>query len=351
MEAKKHFAPTAKEQLPGDSKHPFRRILCAGAFFVMILLASYAHAAEQTIVDDLFGVNFISAKEGWVSGRAGAIYHTADGGVTWQLQKTNTDITLGSVFFLDANNGWAVGDASTILHTRDGGKTWVKQNCPVPFFYLMDVHFVSPTRGWIVTEKTHILATDNGGETWSVQFQDQDFILKSLSFSDPLNGWAVGEYGYTYHTVDGGAHWKHESGFYGIDEMTGEIKGANYLFGVTAVNAKKAWAVGIDGTVVKTDDGGKSWKAIPNPAGRAMFTSVATDGAAAVVIAGKDGLLISADDGKTWSKPSFQPALGYQWLYRVGRIPNVGFAVVGAQGSIYLSNRNGSVYMGHQKNK
>ncbi|NNK00238.1 MAG: hypothetical protein HKP58_07470 [Desulfatitalea sp.] len=298
-----------------------------------------ALAAKNVIDEDLLGVSFPVAQKGWVCGRYGVMYHSADAGMTWVSQKTGTRATLASVFFVDPKNGWAVGDASTILHTTNGGKTWTRQKSPVPNFYLMDVFFVSPTKGWIVTEKTHIFFTDNGGETWTVQFKDQDFILKSLSFSGPLNGWAVGEYGYIYHTADGGNLWQWQAGEFGENMETGEIKAGNYLFGVAAVDAQRAWAVGIDGHVIKTLNGGQTWEVVPAMDSKTALTSVATDRSGKVVaIANKAGVVVSTDEGISWEKPAFQPPIGYRWFYRLVRSGISGFSVVGMEGSIYQND-------------
>ena len=335
MGTKVHRTRRVKKRLGAVSGGRFWRIPLGSVLLVLVMSVS-ALASGQAIVDDLLGVSFPNAREGWVCGRWGVIYHSADGGKTWLPQTTGIEETLVSVFFFDSKNGWAVGDAGAVIHTKDGGKSWARQKAPVPKYYLMDVFFVSPTKGWIVTEKTHILATDNGGETWTVQFKDQDFILKAVSFSDPDNGWAVGEYGFTYHTTDGGAHWKLQAGSFGMDDMTGEVRAGNYLFGIAAVDAKRAWAVGIDGTVMKTADGGKTWNTVAVGAGRAPFSSVAADrSGTAVVIAGAEGLWVSTDEGKVWTRPSFQPPLGYKWFYRVAHRGDSRFTVVGMDGGIY----------------
>src|SRR5437764_3265123 len=37
------------------------------------------------------------------------------------------DLTLADAFFVTADEGWVSGAAGTILHTTDGGKTWTPQ--------------------------------------------------------------------------------------------------------------------------------------------------------------------------------------------------------------------------------
>jgi photosystem II stability/assembly factor-like uncharacterized protein len=294
------------------------------------------HQPGLSLHDDLLGVFFLNPERGWVCGRRGTILQTSDGGLTWSRRQTGTDQTLTAVFFAQEETGWAVGDEGTILHTRDGGATWVKQQSPVSF-YLMDVVFVSPRSGWIVTEQTHILHTDDGGLNWRIRFQDLDFILKAVSFADPLTGWAVGEYGFIYHTGDGGATWQQQAGFYGLSKETDEIEGGYSLFDVAAVDTLTAWAVGIDGQVLRTVDGGKTWGRIITGAPATQLFSVAANQRGTVVIAGRGVLLFSMDGGASWVQARLGPSLAWGWLYGLARSGLRDFFAVGREGSIYRS--------------
>ncbi len=309
-------------------------------FFISIFFPALLYAQQsQRFYEPLFSVNFPTESDGWACGRWGCILHTADGGKTWTRQKSGTDYTLTSIVFVDPNNGWAVGDGGTILHTGDGGKTWEKQESPVPF-YLMKVYFSTPLKGWIVTERTHILYTDDGGKKWSVQFKDQDFILKSLSFCDSLHGWAVGEYGYIYKTKNGGTTWQKQAGFFKLSASSGEIEGGTFLFDVVALNPETAWAVGIDGYVIKTTDGGKTWTEVATGAPKIQLFCVATDKKDAILLGGRGTFLSSFDKGKTWKAPQFRPPISYDWIYGLAYRGNSGFAAVGGAGAIYLSSSN-----------
>jgi photosystem II stability/assembly factor-like uncharacterized protein len=310
---------------------------------LLVCLNHVALSAQQKqknlCEDDLFSVTFPSEKEGWACGRWGTVLHTSDGGESWVRQETGTDFTLSSIHFVDTKNGWAVGDEGTIIHTADGGKTWQKQKSPVQFF-LMGVHFVNPSKGWIVTERTHILNTEDGGNTWKVQFKEDDFILKALSFSDPQNGWAVGEYGFIYHTKDGGKTWIKEAGSFGISQSTGETEGGNQLFNVIAVNPQSAWAVGIDGCVVRTVDGGKTWTSINVPVPRIQLFCIAFSKTGTIAIGGKHTFIWSYDGGKTWKVPEFNPPIIYGWIYGLSQRGPSGFAAVGWGGTIYLNENS-----------
>ncbi|MBW3596244.1 MAG: hypothetical protein KY475_03100, partial [Planctomycetes bacterium] len=64
----------------------------------------------------------------WAAGEPGTrIFHSADGGATWEAFATDQSLPLRALFFLDENRGWAVGALGTILATRDGGRTWLRQ--------------------------------------------------------------------------------------------------------------------------------------------------------------------------------------------------------------------------------
>lgn len=291
--------------------------------------------AQQKVTEDLFSVSFPNERQGWACGRWGTVVHTTDGGKTWKRQHPGTDLTLSSIYFVDPEYGWAVGDEGAIIHSKDGGKTWRKQKSPVAF-RLMDVYFETPMNGWIVTEQTHILFTDDGGKTWSIQFQDEDFILKAISFADALHGWTVGEYGYIYHTNNAGVTWEKQAGFFGISERTGEVEAGNFLFDVIAIDPERAWAVGIDGYVIKTEDGGRSWQEVVTSAPKTQLFCIASDKADTILIAGNGAFLSSVDGAHTWQSPKFEPPITFGWIYGIAPRGSSGFVAVGWEGAIYL---------------
>jgi len=291
-----------------------------------------------TIHDDILSLSFPTQNEGWASGRWGTILYTADGGKTWSRQNSVTEGTLVAIHFTDPENGWAVGSKGTIVHTADGGRTWVRQSSPVDYYH-MGVYFINPLKGWIISERTHILTTDDGGLNWRVQFKDEDFVLKGLSFADDQHGWAVGEFGYTYYTADGGQTWTNQAGYYDLDYETGELVGDPTLFDVVALNKDTAWAVGLDGHVIMTVDGGATWAKQNVGAPAAPLYCIAAGRGGTLVIGGKGAGLVSDDSGRTWKKAGFRPSMAYSWIYGIARRGDTAkFAAGGEAGAIYLSN-------------
>jgi photosystem II stability/assembly factor-like uncharacterized protein len=65
----------------------------------------------------------------WMAGAPGSvILHSADGGASWELLRTEQATPIRALYFIDDQRGWAVGALGTILATRDGGKTWAAQH-------------------------------------------------------------------------------------------------------------------------------------------------------------------------------------------------------------------------------
>ncbi len=322
-------------------KHcPLRTIICIACLVISFLCGALICHAKQPL-DDLFGVSLPDDEQAWVCGRWGAIFHASDGGETWQRQESTTDQTLSAIFFWNTKTGWAVGDEGTILHTTDGGTTWVKQKSPVPYF-LLDVHFATARKGWIVSERTTILFTQDGGSTWEVQFEDKDFILKAVSFCDDLNGWAVGEYGFIYHTTDGGITWEHQAGQFGWSEETGEIVGGTYLFDVAAIDSQTAWAVGMDGYVTRTVDGGKTWERVQSTFPTTHLLGIAADKKGGLVICGEGLLMVSADGGKGFTRRQHDPVIMYGWLNGATAAPGGRLVTVGKEGWVYATSDYGN---------
>jgi photosystem II stability/assembly factor-like uncharacterized protein len=69
---------------------------------------------------------FLNEKDGWLGGGyRGGLYHTADGGSSWQLQPLPKDqMEIKGVFFRDADHGWLFTGKEELFETRDAGLTW-----------------------------------------------------------------------------------------------------------------------------------------------------------------------------------------------------------------------------------
>lgn len=257
---------------------------------------------------NLCDVSFVNAKCGWISGRAGLMLHTEDSGKTWVRQDSGIANHLFAVTFVDELYGWAVGDFGTIIHTENGGKTWKQQGSGEDKIY-NDVCFVDRSTGWVVGEYGTIYATNDGGATWRKQECAEIIPVVSASewelfppslygvdFSSSREGLACGMDGTIISTADGGATWHKIQNPAQATKITlykikggganriavgqkgicvfSEDSGRTWTMREESTNTKfwirdlavstelQAWAVGSRGTILKTDDGAKTWDVV-----------------------------------------------------------------------------------------
>lgn len=264
---------------------------------------------------DVFAVDSHTA---WVvgspDGNFATIYHTTDGGSTWQRKGSTTDVPnvdLAKVIAHGDKKVWAVGwrelpkRTSVILHSNDGGTTWTNQ---IPAEYentaLQGVYTPDGTNVWVTGANKNgyalILKSINAGQNWTRQsggdVANADHLL-GISAVDENTAWTVGgiKDGYiALHTTDGGTTWVHQTdvdGLYDANEVYavnasvvwaacdhsvywstnggenwddstnhGQSLGP-YTLGISAVSSQEAWAArgGLGGSIYHTTDGGSTW--------------------------------------------------------------------------------------------
>jgi photosystem II stability/assembly factor-like uncharacterized protein len=310
-------------------------LVCGGA------LAGELKAKSQ-IVEDLYDTAFVDANQGWAVGVFGAVYHTADAGKHWTIQATPTTQHLYGVSFIDAKTGWAVGRSGEILHTADGGEHWTQQTSGTPK-HLFKVEFTTPTEGWVVGDWGVVLHTADGGQTWTAEHSlAEDQILYAVDFAEGGQfGWMVGEFGSILYTNDAGGHWSRQ-----------QVASQKTFFGVTAVSKDKAWAVGIDGVVVRTRDGGVTWEVQRGRIEAQSFETLGfmemlkNPGLYDIKIRGEKGyivgdignVIVTEDGGETWTSALLPPEWRLNWIRGLSVLPSGEGLVVGAAGLTFSVN-------------
>jgi len=214
-------------------------------------------------------VTFVNAKDGWVVGGTasrGTILATTDGGATWVEQHPDAPgCTLADVAFADADHGWVVGvhegGAAPLFVTTDGGATWTKRHAPGEGGGLMSVFFVNAKQGWVADAGSDIYATTDGGFSWKRQYSSATLLVGAPAFANARDGWAVGSNSTRANatilaTTDGGASWTVQlNRAYPVPPRSA----FGGLLAVAAVDARHAWAVGLNGLILATSNGGVTW--------------------------------------------------------------------------------------------
>ncbi len=191
----------------------------------------------------------------------GVFYRTTDGGDTWQALASDavSPGDLKAVQFTSPNIGYAVGQKGTLVKTLNQGATWSISHTTA-LNDLVDLHFTSDLNGRVFTDKGRIFRTTDGGITWTSATTtaidpNNAFNLRDVHFFDANLGFAVGESGgkgLIYRTLNGGTAWTQQQN---VQALT--------LNDVQFVNTKEGLAVGQDGTLLYTLDGGVNWLDIP----------------------------------------------------------------------------------------
>lgn len=164
----------------------------------------------STFEEELTDIHFPDPLHGWIAGSEGFIAFSSDGGLTWQKQNTPTDRDLYGIYFSDNTNGVAVGDDGTVLHTSNGGQNWQKVSSGTDRD-LAAVTFSGANRVWAAGDNGKIIASTDGGLTWASQNSGTSRDLADIDFVNDSTGWAVGDEGTVRHTADGGQTWTAEN--------------------------------------------------------------------------------------------------------------------------------------------
>jgi len=148
---------------------------------------------------------------------AGALYRTANGGLTWSMNAV--PFGGGILDFLDTSNGWAMAglgvgagsNAIAIFQTTDGGATWTQvfindPNDPnartdIPLGGLKGVFYARDMQtawvgGIVYSDATlYLFRTDDGGRTWTQvsaelpsAAQQAQISVEEIQFLTPTDG-------------------------------------------------------------------------------------------------------------------------------------------------------------------
>ncbi len=176
---------------------------------------------------DFYGVSFIDTLRGWMcAGRypeidymgdtifkqgQGFIVHSEDGGDSWVLQKRDTIYDFFDIKFKDSFEGWVVGGNDStmeagVYHTLDGGLSWNLQTLPQGSKILHSLELIDGNKLWAVGRNGTIIHSSDGGNSWEMQISGVDTTLYDVDFADSLRGLIAGD-GVVLYTRDGGNSW------------------------------------------------------------------------------------------------------------------------------------------------
>ncbi len=291
---------------------------------------------------NLHGVSTVGIDNIWIVGGYGAIYHSGDGGKNWTRQTSGVDDLLCSVNFVDEKTGWASGIYGTMVHTEDGGTTWVRQN-PGTDNHLFKIQFLNKNLGWAIGNMGTILHTVDSGKTWSSQREPEDINLHDVCFVDENNGWVAGEFGRILYTSDGGKTWvqqKPQALFANENDQWADTPLA--LYGVKFIDTQRGWVAGMDGILLMTEDGGKTWSDLRSThTMKSPLYAVDIKGNRGWAVGDAGNYLLSEDGGKHWELMDGKIKTRF-WLHGISFSTNETGWVVGARGAVVKTSDGGT---------
>lgn len=129
--------------------------------------------------------------------------------------------------------------------------------------------------------------------SWNTLSSPASSALLGIAFADSNKGIAVGQNGTILNTSDGGNTWTLRSG-----------GTSAHLHGLAVVNALVASAVGDAGTILRTTDGGNTWFTQPSGINTALFEVSFTDENTGTTVGENGTILRTTNGGVTWTPQS-----------------------------------------------
>jgi photosystem II stability/assembly factor-like uncharacterized protein len=253
---------------------------------------------------NIYSMTFFSPGGGVATGSDTTILRTEDSGKTWERAKLPVGIRSdlrAAAFANGSPNGVSVGSAGTILRTQDGGKNW--DISKVPDGKKPNLHAVAFFGDSIVVavgESGTILRSDDGGKAWNPAKAPPGFLanLKIVRYTGGTNAIAAGDK--IVRTVDGGRTW----------ELAATPPEAGSIDALAFAGPSNGVAVGTGGSskgIVWTEDGGKTWQLAKTTSTKDSpetgLRAVVLNGTSTGIAVGANGLMLGTrDGGKTWSR-------------------------------------------------
>jgi len=131
------------------------------------------------------------------------------------------------------------------------------------------------------------MSSEDGGITWKVRHtEDNQINLRNIKFFNADVGWAVGHEGTILYTNDGGETWANKP----LSNFTG--RDLPRLNGLTVLSDTRAMLAGEFGVIAETTDAGETWTIISSPDFKATFTEIEQVGDSILAV-GLDGVVAS----------------------------------------------------------
>ena len=307
-------------------------------------------------------ITFINEKEGWYVNGYGSIYNTKNGGETWEKQLEKKGTFFRTIAFVDNLVGFAgtvgtdyfpnVTDSIPLYGTRDGGKTWkpvdykgpyVKGLCAIDIVkeqYInhgkidYKIHIYAVGR---VGSPANMMVSHDGGATWTSNSMKNDCkMLFDIKMFDKNNGFVCAasdediekSNALILKTNDGGKTWKKVYQSNRPFEGTWKASFPTSKVGYVTIQSYNPDSNVKQQRIAKTIDGGETWNEINlvEDAGAREFGIGFIDENHGFVGTMNTGYE-TKDGGKTWTKVNLGMACNKIRIYKDANWKTYGYAI------------------------
>lgn len=257
-------------------------------------------------VSGTFAIHFVTEQEGWAVGNQGEVLHTTDGGNSAVRVPFPSSGRLRSVFAVSAMRVYVAGQdteggGASLWESRDAGQSWVVRFNTVAVYPNRTLTQLDRIHEVLATETSVLLVGGLGdnsaiiwgarGEEWSELFnrweRGAQHQLSGLAATDATlrTFVAVGNEGLVLTSADGGASW------------TEQASGTKANLHDVACRDGRCVAVGDAGTVLLSRDHGASLTSLAVTSA-VDFAAVSLGSTADKIwIGGTEGTILHSDDG------------------------------------------------------
>jgi photosystem II stability/assembly factor-like uncharacterized protein len=227
-------------------------------FYSSILLtthdAGYTWAVDSfpEAGKELFDIRKAPNGNIYTCGFDGKLLYSQDGGQQWSFKQLRYN-PYKKVVFADDNNGLVIGGISFLagymahINAQGDMVRWDSLD-----YELNDIVMLNQRKGFICGYGA-VQRTDDGGNTWHfLDLKGDNFTAISTIGNDM---WLCGYNGSILHSPDMGTSWEKQRNGNDVTQATYHL--AAMLF----TDNMHGWAVGEQGTIIYSDDGGRHWSA------------------------------------------------------------------------------------------
>jgi photosystem II stability/assembly factor-like uncharacterized protein len=319
-----------------------------------ILKTTNGASSWTTVNTDFIDENFTSGKlftenKAVVGCQSGKIYLTNNGGSSWNLVSEN-DNCIYKIFFYSSNLGFAACSNGIILKTSDGGNSWSSYDTEDPYFFasiyfpsenigyacgflcfykttnggdswfqiqvseeemfdynFFDCYFTDDNTGYLTTDQGYVLLTTNGGLSWEMSVTEVDMMINAIEVTSSGNVFIGNELGKIFKSVDNSESWTCQTMSYT----------RQYINSIAFINTDRGIAVGNQGVLLKTFNGGCAWDVLNMGIGKNLTEVLYLTEEKIIISTNLGTVYISENAGNSWTSYVVKSGFNIKRMYFV----------------------------------